>query len=277
MMSGLGQRVLTAALLIPLVTLAILFLPTAAFALLAGVFAAAGAWEWSALAGWGRARTRGLYAAAFALALALAYPLLQQPLAVGSLLLTALAWWGLAMVLVVRFQTGGDVAMASPAARAVAGWLVLLPAWAALVVLHGHQPQGPWLVVFLMVTIWCADSAAYFVGRRWGRRRLASRVSPGKSWEGAAGGVAAVLLLGAGVQGVLGFADYRAAFLALVVVTALGSILGDLLESLYKRQAGLKDSGRLLPGHGGVLDRIDSLTSAAPLFVLGLYGMGRLP
>jgi phosphatidate cytidylyltransferase len=276
-MSALGQRVATAALLIPLVTVAILYLPTPAFALVAGAFAAAGAWEWAAFAGWGGARSRGLYAAAFAAASAAVYPLLGQPAGVGSLLAAALLWWVLATVLVVRFQAVGGSVLGSPLARGAAGWLVLLPAWAALVVLHRHQPLGPWLVVFLMVTIWCADSAAYFVGRRWGRRRLASRVSPGKSWEGAAGGVAAVLLLGLAVAGVLGFSDYLPAFLGLVMATALASILGDLLESLYKRQAGLKDSGSLLPGHGGVLDRIDSLTSAAPLFVLGLYGMGRLP
>lgn len=276
-MSALRDRVMTAVLLIPVVILAILYLPTPAFALLAGAFAAAGAWEWAALAGWGGRRRRATYAAAFAGVLGVIYPLVQQTLGAGTVLVAGSLWWLLATVLVVRFQAVGRFDLGSPLARGAAGWLVLLPAWAALVVLHAHQPQGPWLVVFLMVTIWCADSAAYFVGRRWGRRRLASRVSPGKSWEGALGGVAAVLLLAAAVQELLGFRAYLPAFLALVMVTALASILGDLLESLYKRQAGIKDSGSLFPGHGGVLDRIDSLTSAAPLFVLGLYGMGRLP
>ncbi len=150
--------------------------------------------------------------------------------------------------------------------------MVLIPTWVALIALHRHNSDGPYLVVFLLALIWAADSAAFFVGRRWGKTRLASRVSPAKSWEGAVGGVLAAVVLAGLVSGFLGLGrDQFPLFLLLSLVTAMISILGDLVESLYKRQAGLKDSGNILPGHGGVMDRIDSLTAAAPLFVAGLY------
>jgi phosphatidate cytidylyltransferase len=132
-------------------------------------------------------------------------------------------------------------------------------------------------VLFLAGLVWLADIGAFFAGRRWGRRKLAVHVSPSKSWEGVAGGVlaalggaaAAIVLVGEPIEEV-------PLLLALVVVTVVASVLGDLTESLFKREAGLKDSGALLPGHGGVLDRIDSLLAAAPVFVLGLGWMGRL-
>jgi phosphatidate cytidylyltransferase len=161
--------------------------------------------------------------------------------------------------------------------RALAGDLILVPAWGALVALHGQEPHGPAWVLFLAALVWLADIGAFFAGRRWGRRKLAVRVSPGKSWEGVAGGVLAALA-GAAVAVVLaGEPLHQVPILfVLVVVTVAASVLGDLTESLFKREAGLKDSGGLLPGHGGVLDRIDSLLAAAPVFVLGLVWLGRL-
>ncbi|MDX1433429.1 MAG: phosphatidate cytidylyltransferase [Gammaproteobacteria bacterium] len=134
-------------------------------------------------------------------------------------------------------------------------------------------PAPPALVLFLLVLVWCADSAAFFVGRRYGRRRLASRVSPGKSVEGVLGAMLAGALL-AGAAAPLGGVPAPLPFVALSVLTVITSVLGDLTESAFKRRAGVKDSGSLIPGHGGVLDRIDSLTAAAPLFVLGYHWLG---
>ncbi|MDZ7751041.1 MAG: phosphatidate cytidylyltransferase [Gammaproteobacteria bacterium] len=275
-LSSLTQRVLTALVLVPLVVAAILLLSPPGFAALLGLFVLGGAWEWSAMAGLGDTRRRVAYVLVTAAVLGLVYGLLARPAAGPLLLLLALVWWALAAALVVRFQLQGVFTTGGPWSRGASGLLILVPAWFALVVLHRQEAGGPWLVLFLLVLIWGADTAAFFVGRRWGSRRLASRVSPGKSWEGVAGAVVAVLVLALAVGEPLGFGESLVPFLTLVALTVAASVLGDLTESLYKREAGLKDSGSLLPGHGGVLDRIDSLTAAAPLFVLGLYGMGRV-
>lgn len=274
-MSPLTQRVITAAILVPLVLWGILVLPTRYFALLFAVFSVLGAWEWSALAGRAAPGQRTLYVLAFVPGLALAYYGGQAGIGLSFVLGLAVLWWLQALVLVWRYQTRGQWPPASALWRAGAGWLVLIPSWVALVFLHGYPYQGPYLVVFLLALVWCADIAAFFAGRCWGRHRLASRVSPGKSWEGVAGALAAVALLAtvAGVTSGLGMG--RTVLLVLLaLLTASGSVLGDLMESLFKRQAGVKDSGRLLPGHGGVLDRIDSLTAAAPLFALGVLWFG---
>jgi phosphatidate cytidylyltransferase len=158
----------------------------------------------------------------------------------------------------------------------LAGWFVLVPAGLALVQLH--QRGGPWLLLAAMAPVWVADIAAYFVGRAIGRHKLAPGISPGKSWEGAIGGVLGVVIYGF----VLAYAAPQLGLLSSGALLALGvfavslvllaavSIIGDLFESLAKRQAGVKDSGRLLPGHGGLLDRIDSLTSTLPLVGLAI-------
>lgn len=144
------------------------------------------------------------------------------------------------------------------AALAAAGLLVLIPAALAMVSLKPEQ------VLAILVLVWIADSAAYFVGRNWGRRQLAPRVSPGKTWEGAAGGVGGALAY-AIILSVLVEGRFRVAYLAAAALLAVVSIVGDLFESALKRQAAVKDSGALLPGHGGILDRIDSATSTLPI------------
>jgi phosphatidate cytidylyltransferase len=152
--------------------------------------------------------------------------------------------------------------------------VVLVPAWWALVALHGVSPSGRYYLLFLLVLVWVADSAAYFSGRLWGTNKLAPRISPGKTWEGVWGALIAGLVLG--VLGVILFGVQGSrwvAFVALCAATVAFSILGDLAESAFKRQSGLKDSGQLLPGHGGILDRVDSLTAAAPVFMLGLWSL----
>jgi phosphatidate cytidylyltransferase len=225
------------------------------------------AWEWSRLAGLHSTASRAVYVVGTLALLWGAYYL--SPYVV---LLVALGWWLVALVWITGF---GDPKMTWPPwLRAIAGVVVLVPAWWALVALHGVSPSGRYYLLFLLVLVWVADSAAYFSGRLWGTNKLAPRISPGKTWEGVWGALIAGLVLG--VLGVILFGVQGSrwvAFVALCAATVAFSILGDLAESAFKRQSGLKDSGQLLPGHGGILDRVDSLTAAAPVFMLGLWSL----
>nr|VFJ56996.1 MAG: phosphatidate cytidylyltransferase [Candidatus Kentron sp. DK]VFJ57941.1 MAG: phosphatidate cytidylyltransferase [Candidatus Kentron sp. DK] len=275
--SNLTQRILTAMVLGPLAVLGILFLSNRHFALALGVVVLLGAWEWGALAGQSHRGGRVAYVLATGLAL-YALSRWNESFPPGWLLLStvALAWWGVALVRVIRFErAAGTEPREGTVAGILMGWLILLPFWGALVAIHRHPETGSLLVIVLMTLIWGADSGAYFAGRRFGRHRLAPRTSPGKSWEGVAGGLVAALLL-SGAIGLFAGLSLRQvlAFIALSLVTVLLSVLGDVTESLFKRRAGVKDSGNLLPGHGGILDRIDSLTTAAPFFALALYLAG---
>jgi phosphatidate cytidylyltransferase len=156
-----------------------------------------------------------------------------------------------------------------PPVTAVCGVFVLLPAWLACVHLILVEPLGAEWVLLVLVIVWAADVGAYVVGRRFGRVRLAPRVSPGKTWEGLLGGLAGAAL-GASFGG-LYFGWPAAQFIPLGLSVGAISVVGDLTVSMFKRNAGLKDSGRLVPGHGGLLDRIDSVNAAVPLFVIELF------
>jgi phosphatidate cytidylyltransferase len=163
----------------------------------------------------------------------------------------------------------------SPLAAGIAGFYVLVPAWLSLVSILQIPGQGPGLLLLGLAMIWSADIGAYFAGHRWGRLKLAPQVSPGKTLEGVVGGLLGTVLT-AGVGGsLLGLP--LAAMLPLGLCVAAISVVGDLTESMFKRSVGIKDSGTLFPGHGGVLDRIDSIAAAMPLFALALQWMGRIP
>jgi phosphatidate cytidylyltransferase len=156
---------------------------------------------------------------------------------------------------------------------ALAGLVVLVPAWVGMArLLKVEGGNGEELFLFLLVLVWAADIGAFFAGRRFGRVKLAPKVSPNKTWEGVLGGVIAGLL--AAAAGAVWFGFSPTSFVALCAAVVLASIVGDLTESMFKRFAGLKDSGKMLPGHGGVLDRIDSVTAAVPFYVLGLGWLG---
>ena len=268
----LKQRILTALILAPLVVWGILALPNTAFAAIYGAIILMGAWEWAQLLGWHDAGRRTAHVAVHALLL-LALHAYASAAVVSLILMAAGAWWLVALVLVILYPTGSGLWRQSAPARFVAGLLVLQPAWLALVTLH--QTPGPVFVLLLMLLIWGADSGAYFAGRALGRHKLAPRVSPGKSWEGVLGGALSALVIAAVFYHwqapQLGLAGFLAAVLATIAI----SIVGDLLESMFKRIVDVKDSGGLLPGHGGVLDRIDSLTAAAPVFVILLGWLSR--
>jgi len=273
-MSNLRQRVLTGLILVPLVVGATLLLSTERFSLVIAGLAVLGAWEWAALCGWRAPGARLTYCAAFIAVLVLVEHIAGKRLGLAVVLGSGLVWWLFATAWVVRLQQGAPVeALESAPVRLVGGLLTLVPAWAALAHLHGVAGSGPVLVLFLMVLVWTADIAAYFSGRRFGKHRLASRVSPGKSVEGVLGALAAGALLAAAAGGLVGVRS-TAALVAFSLATVLVSVLGDLSESVFKRRAGVKDSGTLVPGHGGVLDRIDSLTAAAPVFALGQLWQG---
>ena len=273
-MSSLVKRIVAGAILAAVMIGATVALPTPWFALLTAVFVLIGTWEWSAIVGWNSPGRRLAYAACSGLVLLATAWLVRSEAGLWAVLLAGLAWWLTALAWVVRAQQGLPVdALDHRSVRLVTGWLLVAPAFGALVGLHGIPESGPRLVVYLLILVSTADSAAYFVGRRFGKRRLASNVSPGKSLEGVAGAMLAVAVLAAAVAA-FGGLDKPLVFVALSLVTALVSILGDLAESTFKRRAGVKDSGTIIPGHGGILDRIDGYTAAAPIFALGCIWQG---
>jgi len=273
---ALLQRILTALVLAPLVVAAILLLDSLYFGLALLPVIGLAAWEWANLAG---LQTRVAWST-YALLVAALTAGAAWAIAVGidlfPLLLVALVFWPWAAWVVWRFPTPAPgIGRAVP--MAILGLPALILPWVALVLLHGQSDQGPAWVVVLMLVIWGADVAAYFSGRRWGRRKLAPSVSPGKSWAGFWGGLAAVALIMFLFSLWLGSGPLQTLVLVLLgLATGVISVLGDLFESVLKRTRGIKDSGALLPGHGGILDRIDSMLSAAPVFTLGVLAwLGR--
>ncbi len=252
---------------------AVLWLPTDAFAVFFACVVLGGAWEWCGLAGLSRLGHRAAYVAIVAV-----FMLGLWPIPAGREWLVAIAvlWWAVQAVALLRVRAIQPRSGPDPRLLPI-GLLVLVAPWAALVNLHQQGPAGPWLVLFLVLMIWGADIAAYFVGRRFGRVKLAPVVSPGKTREGVYGALAGACLGGflLGWAQSLGILEtLLAAFVCMV--TVLLSVVGDLYESLLKRRRGLKDSSNLLPGHGGLLDRIDSVTAAAPVFALGIVLMGKV-
>jgi phosphatidate cytidylyltransferase len=270
----LKQRVITGSLL---ALAAIWLIIGSAPLVLVGVLAVAtliACWEWTDLAGFnGRLGRLGYCLLAAAVMAVLFYgagllgaaPHLNWIVAVLGL---AALWWLIALLCVTTFPASAHW-WGSIAARALIGWLVLLPAWFAFVYLRG-QANGEWLILFMLALVAAADIGAYFSGTHFGRNKLAPAVSPGKSWEGFCGGLASSMLLAVIVWWFAWQQLSLLALLAVAVVTVLASILGDLAESMVKRYRGVKDSGSLLPGHGGVMDRLDSISAAAPVFALGL-------
>jgi phosphatidate cytidylyltransferase len=266
-MSQLTQRVLTAVPLLAGLLLVIFLAPVRVVALVAAVVMVVGAWEWSAFLGWQLPRLRAAYAGAIALLLAAAGWLVPAVISLEAVLYVALLWWGLALVWVLRYPTA-----VPPAAAGIAGALVLVPAWLALVAILSVPGRGSALTMVALGTIFAADIGAYFAGRRFGRVRLAPQVSPGKTWEGLFGGVLLATLTAAAGGLLVGVP--AASMIPVGLGVAALSVVGDLAESMFKRSVGAKDSGHLIPGHGGVLDRLDSITAGLPLFALALSWLG---
>ncbi len=258
----LRTRVITAVVALLIVGVVLFVLPELVTELVIGLLILAGAWEWTGLIGLGAAATRVLYVALIGALCALLYVLLP---ATGALtLIVGFVWWLAAFLWTFFFPTP----IPAPA-RWVCGALVLAPLYIALVMLYRF---GPGYLLVALAIVWAADAGAYFVGKRFGRVKLAPSISPGKTWEGVVGGLLVVALLS------LVAAQWTDVKVAVVMPFCLAvaalSVVGDLTVSMFKRTAGIKDSGALFPGHGGVLDRVDSIAAAAPLFALGLGWLG---
>jgi len=268
----LKQRLLTALILIPLVVWAVLKLSTVVLGLILGLFVLLGSWEWARLIGLQSTLVRSAYVAFIAMLLYLStFLLATSEDFIFAALIAAGLWWLIGSVWVFRYRGETGLKPIDTQLGLFVGVIVLIPTWLAMTYIHAFSEDGPAMLLFVMVLVWAADSGAYFAGRKFGKHKLAPQVSPGKTIEGVVGG-----LLAAALFSVIGATSFDlsvlggSSFVLVSVVVVLLSVIGDLFESLFKRRAGVKDSGQLLPGHGGVLDRIDSLTAAAPIFALAL-------
>lgn len=266
----LKQRVITALLLLPPVLGVILFAPVWLFDVVVAAALLLLAIEYAALCGM-NATGRVLFVALTILLFASAvFPWAGAPLTGRVLLVGALLSWLLAFAWLFRRNVLPSLVKALPGVLIIAG---------AGVALHGlklAEADGRWIFM-AFVLVWAADVGGYAFGRLFGRHKLAPAISPGKTWEGVAGGVFLVLLVGAIAAPTFMASRHWVMWMLLLALLAAVSVIGDLYESLLKRQAGVKDSGRLLPGHGGLLDRLDSLLAVAPLFLLagsriGIFG-----
>ena len=273
-------RLLAALVMTPLAIAAILLLPTQWLALLAAVLFLGGLWEWLRLSEVEDSLARTLLLA-LNLLLMVALVWASRTASGGSLVLFQVAamigvgWWLLAALWLRAYDFGSDHDNGARVAKLAAGTFAIVPAWCALVLIHAQRPNGHvWLLTALAI-VWAADSGAYFAGRKFGRRKLSPRISPNKTVEGLLGGALAGVLVGVAGAAIAGTAPSKLAAVAVAaLVVVLFSVVGDKFESLLKRHAGVKDSGNVIPGHGGLLDRMDSVLAALPAFVLCKEWMG---
>ena len=260
------SRVLTALGLAVLLIAVLFFASPPVTATVLGAVLIVGGWEWSAFLALSF-RGRLIYVALLAGLGFLALRYSGAGAAFVWLMQLALAWWVAALLWVSLAPLRGN-----RAAAALAGVLTLVPTWVALVRIDLRFQFGPQWTLFILALAFAADTGAFFAGRSLGRLALAPRVSPHKTWEGVLGGMLLALAIAAG--GAVWFRQPAGRFVALCLAAAGFSVVGDLTESMLKRRVNLKDSGRLFPGHGGLLDRIDSVTAATPVMALGLVWLG---
>lgn len=264
----LKLRIITALILLPVVIGAVFLLDREWFRWVGAAFFLAAGWEWSGMIDRIGSALRILWCLVLAGAMVLSEQVVPWQWLVS---VAAIAWLG-ALVLVMSYPKGTGL-WHRAGLLALIGLLVLVPSWAALVEVQQHGLfglEGPWALMFILLWVWAADTGAYFAGRAFGKHKLAPAVSPGKTVEGLVGGlVLALVVVGAVLAGGM-LAGAPGTILVIAALTVLASAVGDLFESMIKRQAGVKDSGTMLPGHGGMLDRIDSLTAALPVALAGV-------
>ncbi|WP_404402554.1 phosphatidate cytidylyltransferase [Idiomarina seosinensis] len=279
----LKQRILTALLLIPVALYAVFLLPLWGFSLFIQLVLMLGAWEWSPLMGVKRTSSRIAYtlvvgAVIGVLSLLAPYqhlwtngtldPLIYYTILVGGV------WWVAALALIVNYPSSRRLWARTRSIVGCFGLAIFVPCWAALVTVRSinidEQPYfGGWVVLFILLLVWAADVGAYFAGVRYGRNKMMPAVSPGKTMEGLCGGISLAFVVMMVVAHWTKIpADQFTGYYLTGLFTVVASVFGDLNESMFKRAAGVKDSGSILPGHGGILDRIDSLTAAVPIFTL---------
>lgn len=273
----LKQRLWTAAILIPVVMLSILYLPTAILQWLIAITIVLAAIEWFGIIGLSSrlAMTTGIVTLIITISLMLLLPM-------NLLLIIPLIVWGVILLLVSKFAHRAmptclqSLLMKPYYALAIASFVLAL-FWHCAVILHHSSSLGPKQLLFVMVLVWLADTGGYFAGKRWGKTALAKAISPNKTWEGVAGALVlgtiwTVIAYFTGLSGEVNLLQWSILSLSALLI----SIVGDLFESLFKRCHNVKDSGNLLPGHGGMLDRIDSLIAAVPVFTSGLFLLGAI-
>ena len=277
----LRLRVITALILAPLIIWSVLAFSHRALAIELGLILAVAAWEWAQLAGLKNNLARIAFGGAMLLIMSFMTLLLHDSMQwLAWMLYGNLLWWLVGFFLVVTFRkspeqlpvhfNGVDIVL-----NLVAGIFIIGGAFVALTGLHQQSAYGAYYILILLLLIWIADIAAYFTGKKFGKHKLAPHVSPGKTWEGVAGAAIAVLIAALVIGKLLRYSPTNQMLFALLALLTIAvSVLGDLTESLFKRRVGVKDSSQLLPGHGGILDRIDSLMAAAPVFLLGLMQVG---
>ena len=272
----LKQRLLTAAILIPLIVVAILLLPSVGFLVLLMIAAGLAGWEWLSMIG----VTSSLLRSVGIVGLLLLGLLSLSMVSSQNMLLFLLAYWLVLSLLVMSFaRRPTPVYFNQVLQNRLFSFLLVAVTLSGFIYsalwLHGLAGIGPNTVLYLLVVVWLMDTGGYFFGKRFGKRKLATAISPNKTWEGLAGGllltsVAFFISISIGLPAELSMLNW----LALTILAALASVIGDLFESLIKRSYHIKDSGQLLPGHGGMLDRVDSLLAASPVFAAGLYLAG---
>lgn len=284
----LKQRVLSAIVMVTLALVALFGLSPLPFTIALSAIVVLAMWEWAQFVGFKRPIARAIVA--FVVTCLLFFPMIAATDYIRAtrfltdestpLLFLGCIWWLIAFVLVISYPKSANVWQYSVSAKFIFGFCTLIPFLIGVLALRFYQYQldqyqGTYLLLYVFLLVWGADSGAYFVGRAIGKHKLAPKVSPGKSWEGAIGGmltsaVIAVIFLQF-APNAFGREVGVISFVSLSIVTVAVSILGDLSESMFKRQAGIKDSSNLIPGHGGILDRIDSLTAAVPVFATGFF------
>jgi phosphatidate cytidylyltransferase len=263
-MTELQKRIATAIVLIPLVLYLIFFLENQHFKWAMAVVLVLGSWEWCRLIGIKEVPGQAVY---ISIALLLAF--ISQLIPSSIVYLLATIWWIFAIYLVVTYPSSDKLWQNNLLLKSVIGFSILVPTWLGVVEL---QADSQIKMMFIFVLVWAADIGAYFAGRKFGKHKLAPRVSPGKSIEGVVGGLLLSLILGLAIKNYVGLENLNLLNATLIFsLVILFSVLGDLSESLFKRASGVKDSSQLLPGHGGILDRIDSLTSAVPIYYASIF------
>ncbi len=277
----LKQRIITGVTLAVGLIAAVVLLPLPWLASVFGAVVAISAWEWTRLAGYQHIAVRGGYLLLVVMSLLGLYiygelgaePNMER---LQPLFGAACLWWAIALLWIKSYPASGALWATAPM-LGLMGLLVLLPAWLGAVFLLTFD-NGKLMLLAMVILVAGADIGAYFAGHRFGRTKLSPTVSPGKSWEGVIGGQLACVCLAVAAHTALELTRISlAAAVAIAVCGAAASVVGDLLESMVKRHRGVKDSGTLLPGHGGFLDRIDGITAAAPVVALGLILAGWLP
>lgn len=269
-MTVLKKRILTIVVLIPVVLALLMTINPIAFALITALITALAAWEWSLLINLNTRLERISYIVVVLSALIVAgiVPVIYT-------LLLSVVGWIIAFLIIMHYaKTSDPGVLQTTTAKGIAGLWVLVPFWLALNALFS-QPQGDMIVLLLLILVWAADIAAYLFGKKYGQRKLIPAVSPGKTVEGLYGALATTFIITLIGSLLLKLTLWQTlSFVFLVLLTVLFSVVGDLFESVIKRLAGVKNSSEILPGHGGILDRIDSLTAAAPLFAFAILGLG---